>query len=98
MQTDLIHYQYLGALVLQQFGIVIHAQADNNNLRTDVVGLGIFTHPGDESPPVWQHGIDLDTARIISIKLVGTQLNKIPLKMIVRDGCGPLSLFVLTKC
>ena len=79
MQKDLIHYRYLGALVLHQFGIVLLAQADNNNLRTeDVVGLGCLIHLGDETQPVCHHGIDLNTARTISIKLVGSQLNKIP--------------------
>ena len=62
--NHLIHHRYLGALVLHQFGIALLAQADNNNLRTDVVSLGISPHLGDESPPVWHHGIDLGTARI----------------------------------
>jgi len=78
MQKDLIHYGYLGALVLHQFSIELLAQADNNNLRTDVVVLGISTHSGDEPPPVCHHGIALDTARTIRIKMSGAQLNKIP--------------------
>jgi len=73
-----IHHRYLGALVLHQFGIALLAQADNNNLQTDVVSLGISTHLGDESPPVCHHGIDLDTARIITTQMSGVQLNKIP--------------------
>jgi len=77
-QKDLVHHRYLGALVLHQFGIVLLVQTDNNNLRNDVVSLRISTHLGDESPPVWHHGIDLDTARTISIKMPGAQLNKIP--------------------
>ena len=52
-QKHFIHHRYLGALVLHQFGIALFAQADNNNLRTDVVSLGISTHLGDESPPLY---------------------------------------------
>ena len=75
---EVTHYRYLGSLVLHQFGLVLLAQADNKNLRTDVVALGISKHKGDESPPVWHHGIDLDTAMSISKKMSGAQLNKIP--------------------
>jgi len=63
LQKHFIHHRYLGALVLRQFGIALLAQADNNNMRTDVVSLGTSIYLGDESPPVCHHGIDLDTAR-----------------------------------
>ena len=73
-----VHSQYLGALVLRQFGLVLLAQADNKNLCTDVVDLGISTHPGDKTPPVWHHGIDIDTAMALSTKLGDRRLNKVP--------------------
>ena len=78
LHKEVTHYWYLGALVLHQFGIVLLAQADNKNLRTDVVALGISKHKGDKSPSVWHHGIDLDAAMSISKKMSGARLNKIP--------------------
>ena len=68
----------LGCPCPQQFGLVLLAQADNKNLRTDIVALGISTHLGDKTPPVWHHGIDIDTALAISMILGDRKLNKTP--------------------
>ena len=68
----------MGALVLQQFGLVFLAQADNKNLRTNVVALGMSTHPGDKTLPVWHHGMDIDTAMVLSTKYGDRRLNKVP--------------------
>ena len=46
--------------------------------RTYVVALGISTHPGDKNPPVWHHGMDIDTAMALSTKLGDRRLNKVP--------------------
>ena len=75
---EVSHFCYLGGIVLHPFGIVLLTQVDNKNLQTNVVALGVSRHPGDETPPVWYHGIDLDTAMSISIKMSGAILNKIP--------------------
>lgn len=68
------HLRYHGALVLSQFGIVLLAQADNNNLRTDILGLGKST----SCPPVFHYVIGLEEAKSIHTMLGCRRLNPIP--------------------
>lgn len=73
-----IHSRYLGALVLQQFGLVLLAEADNNNLRTDIMVLAKCSDSQFKSPAVYHHGVDLDDSLEYEERMGGKRLKKIP--------------------
>ena len=73
-----LHSRYLGALVLQQFGLVLLAEADNNNLRTDIMVLAKCSDSQFKSPAVYHHGVDLHNSLEYEERMGGKRLRKIP--------------------
>ena len=74
------HNRYLGALYLRQFSLLLLPEADNANLRTDIVGFGVSNHPLNQSPPVYHQGVDMILANAIMQKIGTGSLKKIPAK------------------
>ena len=54
-KPSLEHNPYLGALYLRQFSLLLLPEADNANLRTNIIGFGVWNHALNQSPPVYHH-------------------------------------------
>jgi len=65
-------------LYLRQFSLLLLPEADNANLRTDIVGFGVTNHALNQSPPVYHQGVDMKLANKIKLKLGSGSLEKIP--------------------
>jgi len=79
-KSSLVHNPYLGALYLSQFSLLFLPEADNANLRTDIVGFGVSNHALNQSPPVYHQDVDIKLANKINLKIGAGSLKKIPAK------------------
>jgi hypothetical protein len=79
-KSSLEHNPYLGALYLRQFSLLLLPEADNANLRTNIVGFGVSNHVLNQSSPVYHQGVDMKLANKIKLKIGASSLKKIPAK------------------
>jgi hypothetical protein len=79
-KSPLEHNPYLGALYLRQFSLLLLPEADNANLRTNIVGFGVSNHSLKQSPPVYHQGVDMKLANKIKLKIGAGSLKKTPTK------------------
>jgi len=72
-QNPVLEYNcYFGALGLRQLALLLLAEADNANLRTDIVGFGLSKHERNQSSPVYHQGMDMKLALKDSIQKLVT--------------------------
>jgi len=80
-QKTLLEYKpYLDALCLLQFSLLLLPEADNANLRTDIVGFGLSKNTNNQSYPIYHQSVEMKLANEIKLQLGSGSLKKIPFK------------------